>query len=281
MQEIRVFSVTIALFLLGWAPPTSAIQDRYVNVKGGSVHAMVSQRPGTVPVVFESGLGEDGTSWSKVVPAIRKSATTVTYDRPGLGKSAATSRQRDAATMARDLHELLHKLGLPPPYVLVGHSLGGIIVRIFAHEYASETAALVLVDPDPEGLEAALKDRMSKADYAARLASIKNSEGEMPPAVRRENDALQSSETEAATAWPLPTVPVILLTGTKKNPNFPGNPLEQDLKLSLHEKFLAAVPHAMHVLVPESRHYIQDDQPGCVSDAITAALALLNAHATM
>ncbi len=279
MIAFRVAGACVALFALAVSPPPVSVSgDTYVNLNGTSVHAVVSRHAGDAAVVFESGLGEDGTTWSKVVPAIAKFATTVSYDRPGLGESAATSRKRDAATMAADLHELLRMLDVPPPYVLVGHSLGGLVIRVFAHTYPRETAALVFVDPVPEGLEAAVKEHMSKADYAARLASIKASEGAMPPAVRRENEALQSSGVEASMAFPLPVVPTILLTGTKKNPAFPGNPLEQDLKLQLHEKFLATIPHAMHVLVPESRHYIQVDQPGCVVDAITAALALVKSH---
>lgn len=267
-----LFAVTLSL------SSVSRGSDRDVTLHGASVHAVVLRHAGSAAVVFESGLGEDATTWSKVVPAIAKMATTVTYDRPGLGTSAATTRKRDATTMAADLHEILRALDVPPPYLLVGHSLGGLVIRVFAHTYPSETAALVFVDPVPEGLEAAMKAHMSNADYAARLASIRASEGAMPPAVRRENDALEASGMEASTAFPLPVVPTILLTGTKKNPAFPGNPLEQDLKLNLQEEFLATIPHAMHVLVPESRHYIQVDQPGVVIDAITAALALVKAH---
>jgi len=61
---------------------------------------------------------------------------------------------------------------------------------------------------------------------------------------------------------------VVLLTGTLKDPGFPGNPLEQDLKLELHNNLLAAIPGARHVLVPNSRHYIQEDAPNLVIDAI-------------
>ena len=66
----------------------------------------------------------------------------------------------------------------------------------------------------------------------------------------------------------LPPVPTILLTGTKKNPEFPGNPLEQDLKLKLHNQLLERIPNSKHVLVPNSRHYIQNDAPALVVEAI-------------
>ncbi len=60
----------------------------------------------------------------------------------------------------------------------------------------------------------------------------------------------------------------MLLTGTQKDPDFPGNPLEQDIKLELQNQLLAQLPGARHVLVPQSRHYIQDDAPQLVIDAI-------------
>ena len=67
-------------------------------------------------------------------------------------------------------------------------------------------------------------------------------------------------------------MPVVLLTGTKKNPEFPGNPLEQDLKLELHNTLAANTPGAQHILVPNSRHYIQNDAPTSVIQAVREVL---------
>lgn len=248
--------------------------DRYVLVSGARIHAVVTGYGPGPAIVFESGMGEDARTWSDVQPAVARSHRTVAYDRAGLGRSAGTARSRDAVTLASDLHELLHGLKVDPPYILVGHSLGGLVLRVFAHRYPLETAGLVFVDPVPEDLESTMRARLSSADYAARTQSITNMQGSMPAAVLKESQALEISGREAAAAVPLPHVPTILLTGTKKNPKFPGNPLEQDVKLQLHEAFLATLYHPMHVIVPESRHYIQNDQPQCVIDAIRAVSAL-------
>jgi hypothetical protein len=80
--------------------------------------------------------------------------------------------------------------------------------------------------------------------------------------------AMVDSGRSAGDVFPLPGVPVILLTGTKKNPEFPGNPLEQDLKLELHNELLAKIPGSKHMLAPDSRHYIQNDSPQLVIDAV-------------
>jgi len=95
----------------------------------------------------------------------------------------------------------------------------------------------------------------------------------LPEAVRKEYEGLASSGDEAAQKSPLPPVAMVLLTGTKKNPQFPGNPLEQELKLDLHNQLAARAPGMEHVLVPTSRHYIQNDAPETVIAAIERVLA--------
>lgn len=95
----------------------------------------------------------------------------------------------------------------------------------------------------------------------------------MPTSVKAEMDAYQKSGKAASKVFPLPDVLTILLTGTKINPEFPGNPLEQDLKLQLHNDILARIPNSRHVLVPTSRHYIQNDAPKLVIEAIQAVVS--------
>jgi pimeloyl-ACP methyl ester carboxylesterase len=244
---------------------------RMVDVGVLRLHAIVCGS-GRVTTVFESGLGEDASSWRDVQPAIAARSVTVAYDRAGLGTSEVSPKARDARQMVVELHALLTKLNVPKPYVLVGHSLGGYVVRIFAHTYPSEVAGLVLVDPVDEKLEQEIHARMAPEQWAAREAAIAESLGTMPPQIRREQDALNLSGREAAAAWPLPQVPLALLTGTKKNPRFPGNPLEQDVKLHLHDAFLDRIGDGTHILVHDSRHYIQNDDPKAVIRAIEGVL---------
>jgi pimeloyl-ACP methyl ester carboxylesterase len=134
--------------------------------------------------------------------------------------------------------------------------------------YPSEVAGLVLVDPEDGRLDDMLRAHLTAADWASRQKAMDQALPNMPAAVRAELDAYKKSGKYANEALPLPKVPVTLLTGTKKNPEFPGNPLEQDLKLELHNALLAKIPHSKHVLVPNSRHYIQNDAPALVVEAV-------------
>jgi pimeloyl-ACP methyl ester carboxylesterase len=103
-------------------------------------------RHNTIPVVFENGLGGRKEYWKDVLPEISKDSSTFAYNRPGYGKSDPVSTPRDGSHIVDELRTLLRAKGLNPPYILVGHSLGGLYMQLFARRYPGEVSALVLVD---------------------------------------------------------------------------------------------------------------------------------------
>jgi pimeloyl-ACP methyl ester carboxylesterase len=103
-------------------------------------------RHDTPAVVFENGLGGTFNWWAKVIPEISNDVTAFAYNRPGYGNSETTSSPRDGTHIVDELRSLLRSKGLTPPYVLVGHSLGGLYMQLFARRYPDEVAALILVD---------------------------------------------------------------------------------------------------------------------------------------
>ncbi|MGI8737875.1 MAG: hypothetical protein DLM53_00375 [Candidatus Eremiobacter antarcticus] len=245
--------------------------NELVDAGGFKVHARLAGSGG-VTTVFEAGLGEGSSTWNDVQAVVSQRALTIAYDRAGLGGSERSASSRDAREMAVELHTILRNLHAPEPFLLVGHSLGGYVLRVFAAMYSGEVAGLVFVDPIDEQLEASLQAKMPPAQWAARAAAITKAVGTLSLAAQREQNALTISGRQASQAWPLPDVPIMLLTGTKKNPEFPGNPLEQDTKLRLHDAFMDRLGRGTHVLVPTSRHYIQNDEPNAVIKAIDDVL---------
>ena len=101
---------------------------------------------GSPTVVIEAGLGDWSTGWGYVQPEVAKTTRVCTYDRAGWGWSDPGPEPRDAAQIAKELHTLLQKANIPGPYVIVGHSLGGLPVRVFTHDYPAEVAGVVLVE---------------------------------------------------------------------------------------------------------------------------------------
>jgi len=116
-----------------------------VDVGGYRLHINCTGT-GSPTVMIDAGLGDWSTGWGYVQQGVAKSARVCTYDRAGWGWSDAGPLPRDAAQSAKELHTLLQNAGIPGPYVMVGHSLGGLGVRVFVHDYASEIAGVVLID---------------------------------------------------------------------------------------------------------------------------------------
>jgi pimeloyl-ACP methyl ester carboxylesterase len=131
------------------APPAVVDTGRpgkLVAIGGGRNLYVDCVGSGSPTVVLEAGLGADTFSWRDVQPQLGRTTRTCSYDRAGTGSSVATPGVRDARDDVDDLQRLLTGPYLDPPYVLVGHSYGGLLVRLFARAHPEETAGLVLVD---------------------------------------------------------------------------------------------------------------------------------------
>jgi pimeloyl-ACP methyl ester carboxylesterase len=123
---------------------------RYVRVGDAEVHVVVEGR-GPV-VLLDSGLGGSSIEWAQVAAGLRDDFTVVRYDRPGLAWSTGSTADRRAKAAASRILQLLDVLELPGPVILVGHSLGGIHVRLAAALAPDRIRGLVLVDPSHEGM---------------------------------------------------------------------------------------------------------------------------------
>jgi pimeloyl-ACP methyl ester carboxylesterase len=156
---IRIIVVGIVLFvtmLAGWAwrrgvkakaelaakyPPPGKL----VDVGGYRLH-INCQGQGDPTVVIEAANGDFSLGWGLVQREVAKFTRICTYDRAGLGWSDRGPQPRTAHDIVEGLHTLLARSGVEPPYVLVGHSLGGPLVRLYAHEHPDQVTGMVLVD---------------------------------------------------------------------------------------------------------------------------------------
>jgi pimeloyl-ACP methyl ester carboxylesterase len=130
---------------------------RAVDIGGRSLN-IYCWGEGSPAVVLDSGRGLPGYSWILVQPQIAKTTSACWYDRAGLGWSDPAPGSRSSDAVAKDLHQLLGQAGIPPPYVLVGHSMGGFNVRVYQRLYPDEVAGLVLVDARQEDMETRVPD---------------------------------------------------------------------------------------------------------------------------
>jgi pimeloyl-ACP methyl ester carboxylesterase len=118
-----------------------------IHVDGRQTHLQVLGAESDGPtVVLEAGMGSFSPNWYWVQQELAATVRSVAYDRAGLGWSRRSRRPRDAQTIAVELRDALREAGIEPPYVLAGHSFGGLPVRAFADLYPDLTAGLILVD---------------------------------------------------------------------------------------------------------------------------------------
>ncbi len=141
---------------------------RLIQIGNRRLH-LVEAGHGNPPVIFESGISASSLNWTTVRKRVAEFTRCAAYDRASLGWSDPADTPRTTSRLVEELHALLHTAGIPPPFVLVGHSFGGLLVRAFAAQYPDEVAGLVLVDPlcAGEWLEgSAVKSRMLRRGVA-------------------------------------------------------------------------------------------------------------------
>jgi pimeloyl-ACP methyl ester carboxylesterase len=237
----------IALFL-----PTRTQTFTRVTVEGHAMRMLVTGS-GTSTVVFENGLGPPLEMWGKVQPHVSRFARTVAYDRAGVGLSDVGPLPRTGRQVARELRHALRAAGVPPPYVLVGASFGGLHIRVFAGAYPEDVSGMVLVDPthDAEGLERAVHPELAVVRETVEQART----SPIPPHVALVLiDAISQRDVPFATS-------AIRRLRARLRP-------EIDAESRAYKKWLDTIPGARLIVTDQSGHNVPIEQPGLVIDTI-------------
>ncbi len=234
-------------------PGLAAAVDPSMHVEGS----------GAVTVVFESGLGDTAAPWRSVQAAIADHcATTVSYTRDGYGggRHGATG-VRDAERVVSELRARLAASGHQPPYVLVGHSLGGLYMQYFARRYPAEARALVLVDSmhpqQVDRVEAAQPGVYRTMNLLTRLRG---------GITRREFVGVRSTAAQLAALPPPSRLPTIVLSSTQ--PGVGESAAFRALLAQLQGELAVDYAARRHEFVAGSGHYIHLDRPGAVIGAV-------------
>jgi pimeloyl-ACP methyl ester carboxylesterase len=232
-----------------------------VNTGAGKVEMVVSGS-GRPAAVFESGFSDTYEYWDAVVASVSTKVQTVRYNRAGFGHSPMTDRPRTAVEIATELHTALANANVASPYILVGHSAGGMYVRVFAHLFPADVAGIVLVDPAPEAFYSMLAQE-DPALWKMMQEDLKNS----PPGAGAQMNENDKTVEEVKAAFPLPKVPVVVISGTKAQPPV-FTPERRKEMTSLQAALVQQMPGAQHVEATGCGHNIPGDCPSIISDTI-------------
>ncbi|MFF0484683.1 alpha/beta fold hydrolase [Streptomyces sp. NPDC004435] len=268
---------------------------------GRRLHAMVLDGPRRdgPTVVFEAGAGAGGSSWGLVQPAVAPHARAVVYDRSGLGRSAPDPAGRTLARMAEDLGALLDHFG-PGPYVLVGHSAGGPLVRLAAARDPGRVTGLVLVDPTDEAADVLFGRGFRRMERTAlrlglplatlgllrplfrhQLALLPEDvrhdmarEGFTPGVVRTQRRQARTYLDELATWRDTPpdtgAIPITVVSG-----GLPGDGMNTAVRAAAnasHARRAGLAPGGRHVIAERSGHYVPLTEPETVVREILTLL---------
>lgn len=261
-----------------------------VAIRGGRKLYLECRGSGSPTVVLEAGTGDLGEIWRMtptgpgraVFPAVARFARVCIYDRPGTYLSAdQTSRSdpvampRSAADIVRDLRELLRAADVPRPYVLAGHSFGGMTSRLYATNHPRRIAGLVSIDAQNEDFAAAYKEFLTPEQYESAVLDPQPPPGlDYPDAERLSLEVSAAQMRQAQADTPLRTMPFAVISHSRTLPNPFGFPPDWPIDelgraFQRSQRMLAGlVRGAETVTATRSGHYIQLDQPRLVTGAI-------------
>ncbi|MBP3041905.1 alpha/beta hydrolase, partial [Bacillaceae bacterium Marseille-Q3522] len=260
-------------------------------------------------VVLDSALGGNCLDWSWIQAEIAKYTKVVAYDRAGYGWSELTGTRRSSETIVEELRKLLQKAKLSPPYILVGHSFGGLNMRLFQQKYPGEVAGMILIDSTPEKLFTDMPNETRKSYFRDRkmlkaakfLASfgilrlIKMPVGyfQLPENKKviakeagyqtkayltayNEMSSLEKSISQVTTGKGKLDIPLYVISRKK----FTGRSLSEDAKVKAEEAWhklqsnIAEISEkGRHITAENSGHYIHCDEPELVIGLLKEMIA--------
>ena len=211
-------------------------------------------------VVFESGLGNDHTVWTNkaVASQINSNSDVLMYDRAGYGKSENGQTPRNIDRLRSELESVINKFSNGRKVILVGHSLGGLIIRDYAIKNPLKTAALLFVDPSHE-----FYSHPSQADEDILYETAKNAGGPNSGVALEVREFIEDLQYTSKLPS-LPNVPVIVLTSMQLDATHTLS--DKQIFYDAHELLGKDIADFTHVATTKSGHFIMVDEPTLVID---------------
>ncbi|KMJ59861.1 alpha/beta hydrolase [Bacillus sp. LL01] len=219
-------------------------------------HETYGDKNGIPTIIMDAGYGDNSKAWESIYPAISKFTQVFLYDRAGLGRSEKSPNPRTSIFMVEELRELLKNRNIKAPYILVGHSFGGVNMRLYSNLYPQEVVGLVLIDSTPEEYRERFLTTMSEEFQEAYNKQF-NYEGNY-------REFMESLEQLKISNKVLDTPTIVMSAGRKEH----YTKESQLLWHRMQEEILRFSTNGQFVNAQNSTHYIQNDEPQLVINTI-------------
>ena len=247
--------------------------SKFVEINGKKQFVIVKGQ-GSPAIIFVNGKGADHSSYDSVQKNLSKVTLTFAYDRGGLGLSESINKERSIDNMVSELNQILEKESIKPPYILVGHSMGGYIIRYFVNKYPEKVAAMLFLDPAHEDcikLWRASRTEAKKIQLDSFITVLKNNPNRTAGA-NAESKHFWTTDEDLVRDKPIPNnIPVTLISSSK--PDSDPNAIiftksDQEIWVNLHKSWKKEAPQMKHIITDKSGHQIQEELPDLVTKEI-------------
>lgn len=239
---------------------------RRLQTRAGALQYVVSGQGQPTFVLF-NGAGVTLEGWRALYPAIEKAGTVFAWNRFGTGGSSPPRLAQTGTAVIASLRELLGHAGLKPPYVLVGHSLGGLYAVLFARLYPQETSAVLLLEATHP------RDKEMLKGHESQLAAVLGKLFALPQKLFRANlyseiDHIDETVAQIQGAGAFPDVPLAVVTGGNTPPKWLMPPAALDIRRANQRELVRLSPRGEQVIAQRSGHFPQLTQPDLVLDVL-------------
>jgi pimeloyl-ACP methyl ester carboxylesterase len=239
---------------------------RTLRTPAGAIEYVLSGL-GEPAIVLFNGSGVTLEGWMRLYPQIESIGTVLAWNRHGAGASSAPVQPQTGAAVVATARELLAHVGLKPPYLLVGHSLGGLYANLYARLHPHDVGAVVLIEATHP------RDREMLKGHEGQLATVLGKLLSLPQRMFRANlhaeiDWVDATAREVACAGPFPDVPLTVVSGGSDPPRWLMPPAAVQIRRAHQRELSQLSTQGQQVIAPRSGHFPQLRQPELVLDVL-------------
>lgn len=265
---MRVLSGIFILFLVGSMACPAATTERTVSFGDYRIRLNDSGE-GQPAVIVEAALGSGYDAYDTLQTGISKLTRVLSYDRPGMGSSERSPKPRTLPVYVEELRALLEAEDIRPPYILVGHSMGGLIMRYFTDKYPGEVAGLVLIDCTPEGWIDYFRSNHTDEEIASfhRVIDPDQYDGVTGEEWEQlENNLALIRGVRISPGIPTRAITSILFTDFHREMGY--HPEDMKVWARMQAEVMDGVLDARQVVTEKSPHSIQQTEPELIIDSV-------------